>query len=693
MPRPDPGPDNQMNTPSHDCAGTILLSDLCLWREQLARSIARNNIGLRSNEIALATHRILFQFCILALAEDRGLVTHGTLLQIASAEISDVRLGEFFTGMIDPWAGTGEDKETYNRYNSVPGKRPVIDDEIIRNIATRLASADRPYHFSRISLEEIACVFDQYLNRTIRRSAAHQAVVVDRQERSVGVVPNPFFLDYAVSSTLAAALVSRSYEEPLPLRILDPSCGAGSLLLRAYNRLVNGKNQTRWTFVERKELLEHTLFGLDIDPHAVAVSRILLAFVVYGYDNTMGLQGGFFEIFGDLLYTLSSTIRCGNALVSPEIAEDESWAFCPAHERHAIQMFDWQEDFFEILAPGGFDVVLCCPPENLVPVHEWLQRYFQRHYSVYDSGAKISAFFIEKACRLLRPRGITCFVTGTWWLNTKAGVPLRELLLAYQIEEIRFSSNKGDTACFLRFTNGDPTHPFLAQYGDSFLKGDQAFPVNQHELSAGGWHFCDTREERLLEKISRAGTPLEISVLGGVQYRHATELTEARAKKTHGKDTEQEEKPQIIFSFEAFPPCFTLGKSPKAVGTHFGIIPSGSRFLLGLLNSRLAAFVFTHLAESEPGDEYPGDIVGQFPVYIPDLDDAMDKARYDRLEKLVTEMRDLHRHLSHATTEREKQLIAREIDSTDKQINSLVYGIYGLSVIDIAVVESRQFRS
>jgi hypothetical protein len=124
------------------------------------------------------------------------------------------------------------------------------------------------------------------------------------------------------------------------------------------------------------------------------------------------------------------------------------------------------------------------------------------------------------------------------------------------------------------------------------------------------------------------------------------------------------------------------------VGNNFGIIPSGSRFLLGLLNSRLAACVFAHLAHDEPGDAYPEEIVGQFPVYTPDLDDAIDKTRHDRLETLVTEKLELHQHLSHAKTEREKQLIGREIDSTNKQIDSLVYGIYGLSVEDIAVVES-----
>ena len=154
-----------------------------------------------------------------------------------------------------------------------------------------------------------------------------------------------------------------------------------------------------------------------------------------------------------------------------------------------------------------------------------------------------------------------------------------------------------------------------------------------------------------------------------------------------------EEKSLIVFSFLSSSPCFTLESGKTVFGDNTGVIASGSRFLLGLLNSRLASFVFAHLTGNLSKDDYIGDIVLSFPVYTPDLDDITDKTRHDRLEKLVTEMLDLHQHLVRATTEREKQLISREIDSTDKQIDSLVYGIYGLSVVDIAVLESRQLIS
>jgi hypothetical protein len=75
------------------------------------------------------------------------------------------------------------------------------------------------------------------------------------------------------------------------------------------------------------------------------------------------------------------------------------------------------------------------------------------------------------------------------------------------------------------------------------------------------------------------------------------------------------------------------------------------------------------------------------PIYTPDFDNPDDKAGHDRMVALSTEMRDLYRHLDSAKIEREKRLIMQEIESTDKQIDSLVYGLYGLTADEIAVVE------
>jgi hypothetical protein len=80
-------------------------------------------------------------------------------------------------------------------------------------------------------------------------------------------------------------------------------------------------------------------------------------------------------------------------------------------------------------------------------------------------------------------------------------------------------------------------------------------------------------------------------------------------------------------------------------------------------------------------------VLKNFPIYTPDFDKPDDKVRHDRMIKLVNEMLELHKHLSHAKTDQEKRIITQEIESTDRQIDSLVYGLYGLTADEIAVVE------
>jgi len=63
-------------------ADAALLCDLTCWREQLARSIARNNPGMQSAMITTAVNRILFSLMFLRIAEDRGLVNRGMLRNI-----------------------------------------------------------------------------------------------------------------------------------------------------------------------------------------------------------------------------------------------------------------------------------------------------------------------------------------------------------------------------------------------------------------------------------------------------------------------------------------------------------------------------------------------------------------------------------------------------------------------------------
>jgi len=54
---------------------------------------------------------------------------------------------------------------------------------------------------------------------------------------------------------------------------------------------------------------------------------------------------------------------------------------------------------------------------------------------------------------------------------------------------------------------------------------------------------------------------------------------------------------------------------------------------------------------------------------------------------LVERMLSLHRQLTLAEGEQEKTALQRQIDETDRQIDQLVYELYGLTNEEIAIVE------
>jgi len=66
------------------------------------------------------------------------------------------------------------------------------------------------------------------------------------------------------------------------------------------------------------------------------------------------------------------------------------------------------------------------------------------------------------------------------------------------------------------------------------------------------------------------------------------------------------------------------------------------------------------------------------------------EARHDKMVSLVERMLSLHkagdRHLGR--TPQEQEMVKREIESTDRAIDRLVYELYGLSEEEIGIVES-----
>lgn len=69
--------------------------------------------------------------------------------------------------------------------------------------------------------------------------------------------------------------------------------------------------------------------------------------------------------------------------------------------------------------------------------------------------------------------------------------------------------------------------------------------------------------------------------------------------------------------------------------------------------------------------------------------DPADKARHDRMVRLVERMLELHKRKAEAKSESQRAQLEREINVTDEQIDGLAYELYGLTEEEVRVVEGR----
>ena len=117
-----------------------------------------------------------------------------------------------------------------------------------------------------------------------------------------------------------------------------------------------------------------------------------------------------------------------------------------------------------------------------------------------------------------------------------------------------------------------------------------------------------------------------------------------------------------------------------------------SSYVLGLLNSKLLSYYLrrTSPAKLSGYTRFNAKSISKAPIRIIDFSNFEDVARHDWMVELVERMLALHERLAEAKIERERTIIQHQIDATDRQIDQLVYELYGLTDEEIAIVEDAQ---
>jgi hypothetical protein len=444
-----------------------------------------------------------------------------------------------------------------------------IDDRVLKTIIQSLYYPKSPYEFSVLGVEILGNVYEQFLGKVIRLTAGHQAKVETKPEvkKAGGVYYTPqYIVEYIVKNTVGKLVEGngKTPEEIAEIKILDPACGSGSFLIGAYTYLLRyhldwyvgnepnkhkeavfqvRENEWYLTTAEKKRILLNNIFGVDIDPQAVEVTKLSLLLKVLENESResidqqvkLGLEG--------VLPNLEGNIKCGNSLIGPDFYDMEQRTLFDEAEMRRVNVFDWNDDvkgFGEIMKRGGFDCVIGNPPYVRQELLKEQKEYFKAHYRVYKGTADLYAYFIEKGVSLLSSEGLFSIIVANKWLRANYGKALRQWLKTKRLVEI---VDFGDLSvfpsattypCIMQISNGGPHSTFEVTQVETLEFSDlgayveeHRYMVNQDELDDSGWSLVDEQTAALLKKLQQVGIPLGDYLQGNIYRGIVTGLNNA----------------------------------------------------------------------------------------------------------------------------------------------------------------------
>ena len=829
------------------------LKQIELWRDMLAHNLALRNPRLTQRELNFAVQRIIDRIIFLRICEDRGIEKYGRLMALLNGSQVYERLCQLFYEADDRYnSGLFHFRREKDR-KEPPDELTLnlkIDDRTLKEVIKNLYYPDSPYEFSVLPADILGQVYEQFLGKVIRLTEGHRAVVEDKPEvkKAGGVYYTPtYIVDYIVENTVGKLVGGKTPKQisgvgarhASPLRILDPACGSGSFLIGAYQLLLdyhrdwyvkNGPEKWvkgrapalyqgyggdwRLTTTERKRILLNNIYGVDIDPQAVEVTKLSLLLKVLEGENEQTLTRQLKMFQERALPDLGNNIKCGNSLIGPDFYDKQQMTMFDDEERYRVNVFDWEKEFPEVMKAGGFDTVIGNPPYvRIQTMIEWapqeVEFYKQKYVAASKGNYDIYVVFVERGLSLLNKNGRFGFILPHKFFNAQYGQSLRNLLAKgnHVAEVVHFGDQQiftGATTytCLLFLNKGGSDECHFIKVDDllGWRNTGEATKglIPKDRITAAEWNISVGAGAKLFEKLSKIPVKLEnvtsrifqgiktsadkIYIVDGIerktnlikvysrekdaeywletdllhplikggdskryslsrtnrlilfpyvtQGRSVTELIPESVLKTRYPRTwaylldnksylENREDgkmrgirwysygrtqaldvmpiPKIFTPDIAARSSFSLDETGDifftgGVAGGYGILVLSEysrEYILGLLNSRLLEWFIRQSATQMRGGyySYESRYIRNLPIRPINFSDPTDKARHDKMVELVEQMLSLLKQLALAKTDHDKNLLQRQIDAKDQQIDRLVYELYGLTEEEIEIVE------
>lgn len=428
-----------------------LYRDFSAFRAHLFENIVHNNPDTDKQSLLRLTQKLCDRIVFILFAEDRGLLRPNMIREIRSRHENDVfgnPMYEFYKIYFRA-INEGNAKLDIPRYNGgLFAHDPlldslIIDDEYLDMEAQKLSDFD---FVSDISVNILGHIFEQSLTDLEEMNAQVHDEAFDRKKskrKKDGVFYTPEYITrYIVENTLGklcaekkTALNLSELEMPdnpkkltkseketlanlyayrdwlLNLKILDPACGSGAFLNQALEFLIREhrnideyrrayENEALSLYDIETNILEHNLYGVDINEDAVEIARLSL------WLRTAQK--------GRALTNLSDKIKCGNSLIADKSVAENA--------------FVWEEEFPEVFAHGGFDVVIGNPPYG-AELSEEHKKYFYERFKTVEYQLDTYTLFMEILSLLTAPKGKTGYIVPSTWLAQNYFKNLRHFLI------------------------------------------------------------------------------------------------------------------------------------------------------------------------------------------------------------------------------------------------------------------------